>query len=246
MKSLNYNISDAELRPALALAKEQSPLLGDHFILGGEKNLLKSLEGCEQLRCQLEGIDGIGKYRTTDGNTKEAYLPLCRQAVEAIPAEFEILKANAIASGRRIPTEMPDDMRQRYIKAVATLRNAELELELVRLFIHKHKEEQTQIHDSHILRHGCVGIGKIAPTPGYPQGRLIEIDGQTVEPNKDGIMCITDSRSTFNEMKCCDYLDYIVKPWKNKCKPNFEPPIPDWPDCVPKPKVALKEREIED
>jgi hypothetical protein len=41
----------------------------------------------------------------------------------------------------------------------------------------------------------------------------VELDGQRIEPDAYGFMVIADPRSPFDGMKCCDYIDFVVKPW---------------------------------
>ena len=227
MKSGEFELSDAELRPAIALEKEQSPLLGNHSDSSDHKNLLQTQAGCEKLLCELEGINATGKYRTTNGEITDALLPLRKQAVGTVEDEFKRLKAQSVARGHRIPDAMPREMRERYIKTLALLRVAELEVEYVHLRIKKFQEEMESESAARVLCYGPRGIGRIAPTSGYPKGRLIEIDGQTVEPDAEGLMRICDLRSPYNGMKCCDYIDSIVKVWSHERSRTYEKQMED-------------------
>ena len=81
--------------------------------------MLQTQAGCEHLLNELAGENESGKYRTTNGDISDSLLPVCKQAVADLEKEFERLKTQTAASGRRVPTEMPPDMRQRYIKSLA-------------------------------------------------------------------------------------------------------------------------------
>jgi hypothetical protein len=255
-------INPEEINTAVEFEKFQSPILGNHFDSHSHKNQLPSPAGCQHLLNELLGENESGKYRTTNGDITDSLLPVRQQAVKDVEEEFIRLKSQTAASGRRIPDSMPPDMRQRYTKAVARLRVAELEIGLIRDKLTQFKEKEIRISNSCVLPHGCPGIGKIAPTAGYPGGRLVELDGQISEPI-EGIMHICDPRSPFNGMRCADYIDFIVKPWCRErdrmqteerkqaedagpgtpFRMNLRPPIPEWPSCVPRPETLLKDEE---
>jgi hypothetical protein len=254
-------INPEELNAALEFETFQSPLLGDHFDSHSHKNQLQHAAGCKLLLSELVGENESGKYRTPNGDITDALLPVCQQAVKNVEEQFLRLKSQAAASGRRIPESMPPDMHTRFVKSTARLQVCELEIQLVRDTLTKFKEQEIRISNSRVLPHGCPGIGKIAPRPGYPGGRLFDLDGQIIEP-VEGIMYVCDPRSPFNGMRCADYIDFVVKPWgrerdrmmrEDRAKaeaagpgttfhPNIQPPIPEWPECVPKPQTTTKKK----
>jgi hypothetical protein len=128
-----------------------------------------------------------------------------------------------------------------------------LKTELVKIQTRSKKD------DFPCLPRGPMGQGRMGADPlGKTSfGVLVRIDGQIVEADAAGVREIRDPRSRYNGMKVCDYVEFIVKVWRNQSarlvdemrakwlKTNpYDPlpadpqaPWPEWPANVPKPEV---------
>lgn len=256
-------LNTPEGKTALDVAKSQSPILNSHFDSGMEQQVLKTKSGCGSLLIELLGTNNSGKYRDKNGDIQTATIAYRTQQIKEIESAFDREKQRLASEGRRVPDTMASHMMERYRRQIAKLAVNEIEVEIIRAELTKLENIDKRDVDSRVLMRGPMGTARIAPTPGYPHGRIIQIDGQTVEPDADGIMRISDKRSPYNGMKVCDYIDFVCKPWlrersrlqaeererAEKAGPgtpyrrNLRPPNPPWPDCVPKSEMQPKKRK---
>ena len=70
----------------------------------------------------------------------------------------------------------------------------------------------------------------------------MEIDGQRVSTNGDGVLFIDDPLSLYNGMPVEAYQQFVVKPFLTqrgaRLRAIDRKNLPPWPDAVPKPKAG--------
>jgi len=178
--------------------------------------------------------------------------------VAALEQAFKRASQKAVNEGRRPLTEMPSALRRQWEVACARLDVAKEERDAIAKAAEKVEVAEQERSDDKVLQYGAVGISKLAPFPDAPYGRLIRIDGQHVKPDAKGVPRIADARSPYNGMATADYIDYIVRPWKQanslqkreklkKAREQGIPqekvrigraPLPPWPENIPRPEEA--------
>jgi hypothetical protein len=214
-------------------------------------------QGIKTRLMEMQGNEH-GKFWNPSSNSWEPALILAAEQLEKdLQAEFTAYREKVINEGKRAPEVPPDDLRERMVRNQAkliVLREDldDLKTELVKV------QARTKTKDEYPLfpHGGPMGMGKLGgPTEKSPYGVLVRIDGQTVKPDVNGVLCIADPRSRYNGMATADYIEFVVKPWRNdsarlvdqmraewlKDHPhdplpaNPQAPWPEWPSNVPKP-----------
>ncbi|MBN2319294.1 MAG: hypothetical protein JXR49_09470 [Acidobacteria bacterium] len=154
-----------------------------------------------------------------------------------------------------LPTEMPAEMKERLERAEAQVFVKELEAITLRDKISILEAEQKAEPERQPLAHGPRGHGRIKPTQKFPEGRLVEIDGQSVDYQR-GSLVIKDPKSIFDGLTVLDYRRYVIHPYRRElrrrravrqdCIKKGLPVPPEckrkpdwrcWPKEVPQPKV---------
>jgi hypothetical protein len=217
---------------------------------------LGSLSTCKAELLELEGgEDGkIGSGR----DLVLARIPQLKKELEDIQESFEQLKKQAKHEGRTLK-EMPDYMKEDYEKAEARLMVHCLESLKLQERINGLEAQQVEKPDNdQVLKFGPKGMGKLRPTAEFPDGVLVEIDGQKLEYDGTGLV-IQDERSVFNGMRLVDYKQHVMRPYRKElirrkkiCEElgRKNEPIPPemkkppkykfWPEAVPLPSSETK------
>ena len=186
-------------------------------------HILRSKHGLERL---------LKEWRGEGGKLAEA-----ENAIKTIYSQFERLKQYAINSGKFPPKEMPPEMRNELLRAEACEDVTKAEIKRLKKALKKAQSGKNTDHEMPCLPYGAIGSGK------KRKGILSIIDGQDVLPDKNMVLRIQDERSPYNGMRCADYFEYIVKPYKQaeaqlmkgKSATSIvrkRPPLPDWPKNV--------------
>jgi hypothetical protein len=169
-------------------------------------------------------------------------------AIDSIHKQFKIAQQMAANMGNAVPEKMPDELQTKLYQAEADYDVTLEEIDAIKAYIDALVKQKANESNQLVLRHGPIGTGSM------DNGILAEIDGQTVKPDRDGVLRIDDKRSPYNGMLVADYKRHILKPYhkelrrlreeaiewniKHPGEPKKEPPrklpLPPWPDCVPR------------
>jgi len=235
-------------RTALGRYRLQSPILNPQgFGVDGVALQMSYKTGLKNLLVELEGQeDGRWLNQMYGGRWFDCKLRTANLAVEAIEQEFERVKAEATRNGHSVPTEMPEEMLERYHEALAKLDCVKEEIDKLRDALAKIEAREAIEDNDLVLKDGAIGTGKLL------DGILSRIDGQKVSINDDNVLVIRDERSPYNGMRVVDYREHIVKPYVTELRrlraedreqarkeerplKHPRPPLPEWPDAVPNP-----------
>jgi hypothetical protein len=217
---------------------------------------LGSLSTCKAELLELEGDENGQIAQGRD--LVLAKIPQLEQSLKDIQASFEQMQKQAKHEGRTLE-EMPGYMQEDYEKAEARLMVRRLESMKLRERINALEAAQVEKpSDDKVLRYGPIGTGRMQPTEDFPDGRLVEIDGQRLD-FIDGGLVITDDRSPFNGMKLIHYKEHVLKPFRKEQKrrrkialecAQKDKPIPKeckkmpefrfWPEAVARPGSEVK------
>ena len=129
-------------------------------------------------------------------------------AVEAINERFEKLKQQAVNSGHYPPKEMPAELKEELLKAEAREDIIKAEIKRLETNLEKFPAGGMETHEMPCLKHGAIGSGK------KRKGVLRWLDGQDILPDSEGVLRIKDERSPYHGMRCADYFETVVKPYK--------------------------------
>jgi hypothetical protein len=237
--------------------KSQSPIL-NHELNTLDSRKLQQGQSKQQLQSiiiELEGQPGKdGQFIGDDGYLTPSKLALKQAAIQAVEDEFTLIKQTAANTGRRIPEEMPKDLREKLWAAEAAVDITLEEIDKLKIRLEHAEDEETKESDRKVLK-GRLGCGRLS------NGITVDMDGQIVKPDKNKELRIADPRSPYNGMPLCDYVDFIAKPYNkarakamndaiewNSTQQNGPArdtksemgrvPLPPWPDCVPRPEIA--------
>lgn len=219
-------------------------------------NIDRDRKGIESILRQLKG-DERGLFFQPDATEpKWSYLKKAEERIKGINEEFKRLKQQKINEGRRPPKEMPAELQEQLLRGQAELDITLEEIEFLQKKLSNFVVSDQKELDDECLRRGPQGSGKLIG------GLLVELDGQKVLPDDQGILRICDKRSPYNGLPTSDYFEHVVRPWhKIESKWRGEqtrlirqaraierdggdprhaplpkrPPYPEWPANVPRP-----------
>ncbi len=195
--------NSAILNPTGAPPSAYSVNLGDATTL---KSLLLERRGFED-NPEIED----GYFLKGESGEKTASLLLAaKEQIDAVELQFEGQKQTATNAGKHPPKDMSEDLKSELLKAEARVDIIASEIDTLERFLTKFMEKEGATADANILRKGPEGSGKLSG------GMLCEIDGQTVTPDKAGVLRIDEKRSKYHGMKTSDYFQKVVLPWKRE------------------------------
>ena len=146
-------------------------------------------------------------WKGESGNVQISHLKAAENVIEGIDLEFAKEKQTFINQGKHPPKRMSARLEEKMLKAEARLDVIQNEIETLERFLKTFTDQDEKISDGRVLQRGPKGAGKLTG------GILSMIDGQTVKPDKDGVLRIADKRSQYHGMRTADYFEEIVKPW---------------------------------
>lgn len=123
--------------------------------------------------------------------------------LESVTTAWESYKSRMLNEGHEEPTEMPQDIKERYDTFKSRIAVRKLECEHVKQKIVQAKNRAGETELPKITK--PLGSGKLR------NGVLQTIDGLQVKPNADNVLCIADKRSKYNGMPVWQYRSQVVK-----------------------------------
>ena len=183
---------------------------------------------------------------------EEKIIPELSENVKLIKEDFKKFQDQKVADGYKRPSQMSEELQERFDLASAMLNIAFEEKWAIQRLADTKTVKEARRKDHEFLRYGPRGVvlGRITETSG-------EVDGQQARL-VNGIPTITDKRSPWHLMSVADYREYVCKPWKleraklqekryqeailkgiplGKLGGRREPKLPGWPDEVSRPKI---------
>ncbi|MCH7922449.1 MAG: hypothetical protein IH975_05380 [Nitrospinae bacterium] len=234
--------------------KSTSPILNPgRFVINEVAMQMSSKGGLEALLAQLRG-DEDGRYfdPAYGGSSQIAKIPRAEGAIPEVKDDFAALKQRAMNEGRRPPKNVSAEMEAALLEAEAKLDVTMEEADKIERLLAEVESKEQIIDDSRVLKGGPKGVGRLIG------GILVEVDGQVVTPDGNGVLAIHDSRSPYDGLPTEVYYDEIVKPWRLAMAklnneryelarsekrpvgeiPQKREPLPPWPKSVPKVKMV--------
>jgi len=216
--------------------RRASPFLNAH----AEQNSLELHSWRTWSRTQLEGHAQHYALKL---------IPEAEGKIEAVEGDYQRWCRDQVNQGRAKPEGMPSGLAEEHDTLRARLDVLKEEAKAIGKVAAQKAKEQQKVDATKVLARGCRGQGKLR------HGLLVALDGQSVGPGPDGLLVITDDRSPFNGMQTAHYFEHVAKPWRMQAAtlvqervdeaarrqvpigtiPERKPPLPDWPENVPKP-----------
>jgi hypothetical protein len=136
-----------------------------------------------------------GLYYLPGQMAQRAYLPAIQDELEELNADFERASQQSVNEGKSplAPDEWPEHLLERKLKLEATHDVLVAECEVLQEALNKYIDQEKERSDDLMLKYGPLGSGQLR------DGFLIELDGQHVKPDSEGILRITDERSPTTE-----------------------------------------------
>ena len=166
---------------------------------------LQDREGIEYLLYLWKGDDQGYYYK--NGEKLPSDLKAAEDDLQEVHNEFKRMQQRWINWGRKPPTEMPEDMMERKLKAEAKVDVIKDEIRKLEKALNAFKEKEAKIRKGQVLKYGPKGSGS------QRNGILAEIDGQVVKPDKEGVLRIADELSPYNGLEVWRYREEVGTPW---------------------------------
>jgi len=157
------------------------------------------MDSCVWQFADVRGLSGL--ITELEGSQTRA-----AELLATIDAEFENQKVRARRLGKVEPTEIPQDLAKEQLEAQARADVIALELAFVREKLVEAEARIAAAADDKVLMYGPIGSGRCEP--------LVEIDGQAVKADDEGILRINCKKSPYNGMRICDYREMVCKPFQ--------------------------------
>lgn len=254
----------AECRGQIKHKKSKSPILDrsipsfDTAFLNRRnvKNLLRSRDGEISTNPEKQGT-----FVNDDGKRVPCFRVQLQKRSKAVVDEYDSIQASRKREGKRELDQMPPELLFRYADAESDLVVCEEEIKALQNLLREMEAEGLAEEERLDVRRLMQGTGKIRSTPDQPRwGRLTELDGQRVEPDREGTLRICDPRSPYNGLPTADYLDlckaYREEYWRLRTEHEKKwkrehmgedlaempkaphPPLPGWPEDIARPEAS--------
>ncbi len=174
------------------------------------------------------------------------YKESAEEQLKKIEQDFSEYQQRRVNEGYRRPGRMTKELKENKLQTEAKYdvilkEIAELEKKLA-----AYTDGEQQERDRKVLKGGPKGAGVVKG------GQLVEIDGQNVQADDNGVLRIKDSRSRYDGMSTPDYHELIVKPWaraNKKLRHEYDQKVKDGeinPRETPKPRAPWPKKPEEE
>jgi hypothetical protein len=168
---------------------------GVHTILFDRNNL-------QGLKWELIGFKD-GQYRH-DEKWYNAKIPLLKNQLAAIEEKFQGYIEQQINAGYDEPENMPIEMFNAKLIIECRLDIAQEELAKVEERLKTFVDKEDHTSDDRVLRFGLMQSGRLQG------GVLVELDGQRIGRNAEGLLIIADKRSIYHGLSVPEYRKLSV------------------------------------
>lgn len=180
--------------------RQQSNILSPQQIGNGSiiesvvENDLQNLYGHRiELTGQPEG-DHVNKY-FFNGLWKTAKVPTFELILAELKTEFKNHQQTQLNRGSLLPKTYPPELLEKKNQILARLQIAQEEIDFLDGLISDAEAKEKEAAE---FREPCLGPKATWAREEMRDGVIISCAGQKVEPDKDGVLRITDSRSPYN------------------------------------------------
>jgi hypothetical protein len=178
--------------------------------------LLHDLSNRQGLERLLQEWKGNGNGRTLDRHGVEvpSHQLKNKQEIGALQERFEGLNQRRINKGMRPLKEMRSDMLTELYQLEAQSDIIAAEIAQLEKLLTTHVEKDDKTATEKVLRYGPRGDSY----SGRPDRVITELDGQHVEPDREGVLRIRDERSPYHGMRVIDYRERVISTFRTQQK----------------------------
>jgi hypothetical protein len=163
-------------------------------------------EGVEKLLQMWRG-DSEGFY-VQMGQRFPSMLRETQDKLDAITERFEAHNQDLVNQGKSPLKEMLPDLKTEQLQLEGRYDLLMSEIAALEKKLSEFQEKETIVKSKDVLRNGPQGSGQLRG------GILVEVDGQRVSKNEDGLLYIDEPSSQYHGMLTSDYFEMIVRPWQ--------------------------------